>query len=105
MHSLVTDSGSKPVRSRDPKKIVTVNSPEKAGSWIIHDIDNDAPCTGCVTTGDPNWPLTLIPPSLENSIRAHPSTLFRVVICHLAVLVDFYRSLEICCARVFRCLL
>ena len=64
----VTDSGTKPVRSRDPKKIVTVNSKEKAGSWIIHDIDNDAPCNGCVTTGDPNWAAPILRHSEKSNV-------------------------------------
>ena len=56
----VTDSGTQPVRSRDPKRIVTINSKEKPGSWIIHDLDNDAPCNGCVASGDPNWAAPIL---------------------------------------------
>jgi prepilin-type N-terminal cleavage/methylation domain-containing protein/prepilin-type processing-associated H-X9-DG protein len=53
---LFTDSGSLPKATTDPKKCVTVSSPEKPGCWIVHDPANDAPCTGCVTSpGDPNW--------------------------------------------------
>ncbi|MFM1945655.1 MAG: hypothetical protein RI897_4637, partial [Verrucomicrobiota bacterium] len=51
----VTDGGSKPVRTEDPKKCVTEESPEKAGCWIVHDPANDAPNTGGVTSDDPNW--------------------------------------------------
>jgi prepilin-type N-terminal cleavage/methylation domain-containing protein/prepilin-type processing-associated H-X9-DG protein len=64
----VTDSGTQPVRSRDPKKIVTVNSKEKAGSWIIHDIDNDAPCNGCVTSGDGNWAAPILRHSKRSNV-------------------------------------
>lgn len=52
----LTDGGSRPVNTKDPQKCVTVDSPEKAGCWIVHDPGDDAPCTGCVTSsGDPNW--------------------------------------------------
>ena len=51
----LTDGGSKPVNTADPQKCVTARSPEKPGCWIVHDPGNDAPCTGCVTTEDPNW--------------------------------------------------
>ena len=51
----VTDSGSRPLRTRDPLMCVTPKSPEKAGAWIIHDPENDAPNTGGVTNDDPNW--------------------------------------------------
>lgn len=53
---LMTDSGCRPVNSKDPDKCVTAQSPEKAGAWIVHDPAKDDPCTGCVTSpGDPNW--------------------------------------------------
>jgi prepilin-type N-terminal cleavage/methylation domain-containing protein/prepilin-type processing-associated H-X9-DG protein len=52
---LMTDSGTRPVNSKDPLKCVTVKSPEKAGCWIVHDPGNDAPNTGGVTNTDPNW--------------------------------------------------
>lgn len=53
---MFTDSGTQPALSKDPNKTVNLKSPEKAGSWIVHDPGNDAPCTGCVTSpGDPNW--------------------------------------------------
>jgi prepilin-type N-terminal cleavage/methylation domain-containing protein/prepilin-type processing-associated H-X9-DG protein len=53
---MLTDSGSRPIKSKDPEKCVTPKSPEKPVSWIVHDPDNDAPCTGCVTSvDDPNW--------------------------------------------------
>jgi prepilin-type N-terminal cleavage/methylation domain-containing protein/prepilin-type processing-associated H-X9-DG protein len=52
----LTDSGTQPVATTDPQKCVTVKSPYKPGSWIVHDPLNDAPCVGCVTSpGDPNW--------------------------------------------------
>ncbi|MGV3772870.1 MAG: prepilin-type N-terminal cleavage/methylation domain-containing protein [Verrucomicrobiales bacterium] len=51
-----TDAGSQPVATRDPMKSVTAKSPEKPGSWIVHDPQNDSPCNGCVTSpNDPNW--------------------------------------------------
>jgi prepilin-type N-terminal cleavage/methylation domain-containing protein/prepilin-type processing-associated H-X9-DG protein len=52
---MFTDSGTRPLNTKDPEKSVTVKSPEKAGAWIVHDPANDAPCSGCVTSGDPNW--------------------------------------------------
>ncbi len=52
----LTDGGSQPINTRDRFKCVTTKSPEKAGCWIVHDPGNDAPCSGCVTSGgDPNW--------------------------------------------------
>jgi prepilin-type N-terminal cleavage/methylation domain-containing protein/prepilin-type processing-associated H-X9-DG protein len=52
----VTDGGSRPLNSSDPNRCVTAASPEKPGCWIVHDPNNDAPCTGCVTSpDDPNW--------------------------------------------------
>jgi len=51
----LTDSGSKPLNSKDPKKCVTTASKEKPGCWIIHDPANDAPNTGGVTNDDGNW--------------------------------------------------
>jgi prepilin-type N-terminal cleavage/methylation domain-containing protein/prepilin-type processing-associated H-X9-DG protein len=52
---MFTDSGSRAVTSKDPNKCVSLKSAEKAGAWIVHDPENDAPCTGCVTSEDPNW--------------------------------------------------
>jgi prepilin-type N-terminal cleavage/methylation domain-containing protein/prepilin-type processing-associated H-X9-DG protein len=51
----LTDAGTRPLRTGDPETCVTAASPEKAGSWIIHDPENDAPNTGGVTSTDPNW--------------------------------------------------
>ena len=52
----LTDGGTQPIRTTDPKRCVTPASPEKPGCWIVHDPDRDDPCTGCVTSsGDPNW--------------------------------------------------
>jgi prepilin-type processing-associated H-X9-DG protein len=52
----LTDSGSQPIATPDPKRSVTAKSPYKPGAWIVHDPQNDAPCVGCVTSaGDPNW--------------------------------------------------
>jgi prepilin-type N-terminal cleavage/methylation domain-containing protein/prepilin-type processing-associated H-X9-DG protein len=52
----LTDGGSRPTPSKDPNKCITPTTPEKPGCWIVHDPQNDAPCSGCVaSTGDPNW--------------------------------------------------
>ncbi|MBI2926527.1 MAG: prepilin-type N-terminal cleavage/methylation domain-containing protein [Verrucomicrobia bacterium] len=51
----MTDSGTKPVPTKDPTKCVTTRSIEKPGSWVLQDPMNDAPCSGCVTSTDPNW--------------------------------------------------
>ena len=51
----LTDGGTRPVNTPDPNKCVTMKSPEKAGCWIFHDPARDDPCTGCVTSDDPNW--------------------------------------------------
>ena len=52
----LTDSGTQPIATSDPKRSVTAKSPYKPGAWIVHDPGNDAPCVGCVTSpGDPNW--------------------------------------------------
>jgi prepilin-type N-terminal cleavage/methylation domain-containing protein len=53
---MITDSGTRPVNSKDPDKALTDLSPEKPGAWIVHDPQKDDPCSGCVTSpGDPNW--------------------------------------------------
>ena len=51
----LTDSGSKPVNTKDPNRCVTPTSKEKPGCWIVHDPGNDAPNTGGVTNDDGNW--------------------------------------------------
>jgi len=51
----LTDSGSKPLNTKDPLKCVTITSKEKPGCWIVHDPANDAPNTGGVTNDDGNW--------------------------------------------------
>jgi len=51
----LTDGGSRPNNTKDRFKCVTQTSPEKPGCWIVHDPATDAPCTGCVTSDDPNW--------------------------------------------------
>ena len=51
----LTDGGTKPKNSKDPNQAVTPQSAEKAGCWIVHDPANDAPCSGCTTSDDPNW--------------------------------------------------
>jgi prepilin-type N-terminal cleavage/methylation domain-containing protein/prepilin-type processing-associated H-X9-DG protein len=52
----LTDGGSRPKVTKDPNICVTPESPEKPGCWIVHDPQNDAPCSGCVASpGDPNW--------------------------------------------------
>ena len=54
---VITDGGSKPRAAdiRDPLKCVTDKTPEKPGAWVLHDPQNDAPCSGCVTSDDGNW--------------------------------------------------
>jgi prepilin-type N-terminal cleavage/methylation domain-containing protein/prepilin-type processing-associated H-X9-DG protein len=51
----LTDGGTKPINSADLNRCVTLASPEKPGCWVLHDPGNDAPCSGCVTSDDPNW--------------------------------------------------
>ena len=51
----ITDGGSRPQNTRDREASVTVESPEKAGAWVLHDPRNSAPCSGCVISTDPNW--------------------------------------------------
>lgn len=51
----LTDAATKPLRTTDPLRCVTTSSPEKPGAWIVHDPGDDAPCTGCTTSDDPNW--------------------------------------------------
>ena len=64
----LTDGGSQPKNTRDPQKCVTVASIEKAGCWIVHDPETDAPCGGCVTSStDPNWGG----PHLRHSTRSN----------------------------------
>jgi prepilin-type N-terminal cleavage/methylation domain-containing protein/prepilin-type processing-associated H-X9-DG protein len=51
----ITDSGTKAVATTDPNRCVTPKSLEKPGSWVLQDPVNDAPCSGCVASDDPNW--------------------------------------------------
>ncbi len=52
----VTDGGVAATNSKDPDKAVTPLSKRKIGTWIVHDVGNDAPCVGCVSSpDDPNW--------------------------------------------------
>jgi prepilin-type processing-associated H-X9-DG protein len=51
----ITDSGTKPLNTTNPLKCVTDSTPEKPGSWIVHDPRDDAPNIGGVTNDDPNW--------------------------------------------------
>ena len=52
----MTDCGTQAVNTGDPERCVTVNSAPKPGCWIVHDVGNDTPCTGCVASpDDPNW--------------------------------------------------
>ena len=54
----LTDGASQPKATKDPAVCVTVQSPEKAGAWVLHDPVNSTPCDTCVTvpsTSDPNW--------------------------------------------------
>src|SRR5262249_28427991 len=52
----ITDCGTQALNTHDPNRCVTPDSPPKPGCWIVHDVGNDAPCTGCVASpDDPNW--------------------------------------------------
>ena len=51
----ITASGSMPINTTDPLRCVTPATPEKPGTWIIHDPGDDAPDTGAVTDNNPDW--------------------------------------------------
>jgi prepilin-type processing-associated H-X9-DG protein len=52
----IVDGGTAPSNTTDPLKCVTAQSLPKPGCWIVHDVANDAPCVGCVSSpDDPNW--------------------------------------------------
>ena len=51
----VVDSGSRPLKTKEPLKAVTIASKPKHGAWVLHDPVNSEPCPDCVTTEDPNW--------------------------------------------------
>lgn len=51
----LTDSGSRALKTKNPEKCVTVDSPEKPECWIVHDPASDKPCPCVVNAGDPNW--------------------------------------------------
>jgi prepilin-type N-terminal cleavage/methylation domain-containing protein/prepilin-type processing-associated H-X9-DG protein len=52
----ITDGGSAAKNTTDPKQCVTPQSRPKPGCWILHDVANDNPCVGCVSSpDDPNW--------------------------------------------------
>jgi hypothetical protein len=44
-----------PINTTDPLRCVTPATPEKPGTWIIHDPGDDAPDTGAVTDNNPDW--------------------------------------------------
>ncbi len=51
-----TDGGSKPLDTTNPEKCITVQSPEKAGCWIVQDPSSSAkPGPMAIDAGDPNW--------------------------------------------------
>jgi prepilin-type N-terminal cleavage/methylation domain-containing protein/prepilin-type processing-associated H-X9-DG protein len=50
------DGGSKPLDTTNPEKCITVQSPEKAGCWIVQDPSSSAkPGPMAIDAGDPNW--------------------------------------------------
>ena len=52
----LVDGGSQAKNTKDPLTCVTPATKPKQGCWIVHDVGNDAPCTGCVASpDDPNW--------------------------------------------------
>ena len=52
----IVDGGTAAKNTTNPLQCVTAQSVQKPGCWILHDVGNDAPCTGCVTSpDDPNW--------------------------------------------------
>jgi len=52
----IVDGGTAPTLTKDPDKCITPASLRKPGAWIVHDVGNDAPCVGCVSSpDDPNW--------------------------------------------------
>ena len=52
----IVDGGTAPTLTKDPDKCITAASTRKPGAWIVHDVSNDAPCVGCVSSlDDPNW--------------------------------------------------
>lgn len=52
----ITDGGTAPKNTSDPLKCVTEQSTPKPGCWILHDVAQDDPCVGCVSSpDDPNW--------------------------------------------------
>ena len=52
----ITDGGTAARNTTDPLQCVTPQTAQKPGCWILHDVGNDAPCVGCVTSpDDPNW--------------------------------------------------
>jgi prepilin-type N-terminal cleavage/methylation domain-containing protein/prepilin-type processing-associated H-X9-DG protein len=52
----ITDGGSTPKKTTDPLQCVTPQSKPKPGCWILHDVADDSPCVGCVSSpDDPNW--------------------------------------------------
>jgi prepilin-type N-terminal cleavage/methylation domain-containing protein/prepilin-type processing-associated H-X9-DG protein len=52
----IVDGGTAPTLTKDPDKCITDASLRKPGAWIVHDVGNDSPCVGCVSSpNDPNW--------------------------------------------------
>jgi prepilin-type N-terminal cleavage/methylation domain-containing protein/prepilin-type processing-associated H-X9-DG protein len=52
----IVDGGTAATPTTDPNKCVTETTLKKPGAWIVHDVGNDSPCVGCVSSpGDPNW--------------------------------------------------
>jgi prepilin-type N-terminal cleavage/methylation domain-containing protein/prepilin-type processing-associated H-X9-DG protein len=52
----IADGGTAAKNTTDPNQCVTIQSAQKPGCWILHDVADDAPCVGCVSSpDDPNW--------------------------------------------------
>lgn len=52
----VSDSGTAAKNTTDPNQCVTAQTTIKPGCWILHDVADDSPCVGCVSSpDDPNW--------------------------------------------------
>ncbi len=52
----VVDGGTAAKNTIDPRQCVTPQTLVKPGCWIVHDVGDDSPCVGCVSSpDDPNW--------------------------------------------------
>ncbi len=52
----IVDGGTAAKNTSDPRQCVTPQCATKPGCWIVHDVGDDSPCVGCVSSpDDPNW--------------------------------------------------